>query len=438
MPNSSRAGKKTGDVTALVVDHGIFLPVARRLSRDFKKVYYYTPNERAFPTVNDLIGDGFPDIERVSTIWEHFEEIDVFVFCDIGFSKLQTYLLKLGKRVWGSRTGDIFEVSRGNFLKELKTTTLPVPPCKEIIGMTALKSHLISQKNKFIKLSKFRKDWETLHWRDWEQDESELDWRSVKLGPWKERLHFFVFDPIDTDIEDGVDTYCIDGQWPSLVIHGMEAKDKAFLAAFQKFEELPEEMKIVNEEIAPILKKHGYRNFFSTEVRITKDGKSFLIDPCCRAGSPPHQVQCEMIGNYGEVIWQGSNGNCIDPEPASQFGVQALLCSKGDRRSWTTIRFPRELDQWVKCGFCSLIDGRTCFAPDFEASGSDIGWLTAIGNSIEEAIENLRGHCELLPEGVSCDVTSLAELLKEAQTAEEKGMTFSDQEIPGPATVLED
>lgn len=428
--------KLASEITACVIDKGIFLPVARRLAREYDKVYYWTPHEKAFPVVSDIIGDGFPEIELVENIWEVKDKCDLFVFPDIGFAGLQQELISQGKAVWGARDADKLEVSRGKFLETLLETDLPLPKFQKIQGMTALRDFLRDKEDRYIKISKFRGDWETLHWRNWSQDESELDYRSVKLGPWKEAIVFYVFDPIDTEIEDGVDTYCVDGQWPKLVIHGMEAKDKAYIGTFQAFEDLPEEVRRVNNSFGPILGRYNYRSFFSTEVRITKDDESYFIDPTTRAGSPPSQVMCEMVANLGDIIWQGANGVLVEPEPFTKFGVQALLSVKGERHSWSAVEFDDEVERWVKCGFCSLVNGRMVFPPDHDSSGGDIGWLVGVGDNIEEALKHLKHNVKLLPDGVCCDTSGLTDLLGEIQEAEAQDLHFCDERVPDPVAAL--
>ena len=421
-----------------MIDHGRFLHVARRLARDYAKVYYWTPTERDCPLVREAcIGDGFKDITRISKIREVRDECDLFVFPDIGFSDLQLDLIDAGKPVWGAREADTLESDRGKFLEVLMTTDLPVPKYVAIKGLTNLALHLRHEEDKYIKISTFRGDWETLHWTNWREMEGTLDSYAVRFGPLKERITFYVFDPIDTEIEDGVDSYCIDGQWPEMVLHGVEAKDKAYLGTMQRMSDVPKETRIANDEFGPILADYGYRGFFSTEVRITKEGESFFIDPTCRCGSPPSQIQGELFANYGEIVWRGANGELVEPDPAAKFGVQAAISIDGDRADWNSIIFHDELDQWVKCGFCCKPDDRTVFPQITEYNTSELGYLCGIGDTIEEAIAHLRHNKDLLPDGVKCEFNSLSDLLAEVQSAEEAGMEFSDQPVPDPATIVE-
>ena len=356
--------KDIRDLVVTVCDHGLFIPIAQRIARDVKKVNYWSPWDVAFPSIRTgLIGEGFLDINRVSSIWSVAEDTDLFVFPDIGFAGLQNELVGKGKPVWGSRYADSLETNRGRFLKTIQEIGLDVPGYHSCEGLSELSEYLRDKEDKWVKISKWRGDIETMHWRDWGHDEITLDMLAYKLGPAKELLTFFVLDPIETDVEDGYDGYCIDGQFPSICLHGMEAKDKAYLGTMAKYDEIPEQLLAVNKVFGPVLATEGYRSFMSTEVRIAGDD-FFFIDPTLRAGSPPSQVMAELFGNYTEILWRGAQGECIDPEPTDLFGVQAILCVKGDKTAWRAFEPPEEIKDFIKCGNCTMIDGKLCFPPD--------------------------------------------------------------------------
>lgn len=430
--------KSVEDVVACVVDHGIFTPIARRLARDFKQVYYWTPTEKAFPTVKDCFGDGFDDIDRVDSIWDVKSQCDLFVFPDIGWSGLQTELRGQGYAVWGAGEADKLEISRRLFIKSLKLANLPVPKNTQVIGISALRYHLKDRTNVWIKASRWRGDIETFHWRSWAEDEDRLDHYAIAFGPYREIILFFVLDDIETDIEDGCDTWFVSGAYPSLVIHGCENKDKAFFCTFQRYDDLPKELRRVTDAYAEILSQWDHPMFFSTEIRITKDGTPYFIDPTCRAGSPPSQVMTEMIANYGEIIWHGANGQLVDPIPAAKFGAQALLTTKALPNQWRKMRVPDELEQWVKSGNCIAEDDLLWFPPAQGTDDNDIGWLVGIGDLPDEPITHLLHNIALLPDGVCCDPSPIANLIKEIQSAEEKGMEFTDKSMPEPEIVISD
>lgn len=427
--------KEISDIIACVVDHGLFLPIAHKLSEQYKHVYYTTPWEESYPTrKKGIIGDGFWNLTRVDSLWEVKNDCDLFVFPDIGFSAEQFELLSQGFPVWGARGADSLEMMRGKFLQTIEKLGLPVPKYEAIEGLTKLREHLRDCKDKWIKASKWRGDIETWHWRDWAHDESTLDFYAYRLGPTKEKITFYVLDSIETDIEDGLDTYCIEGNMPNLCMHGMESKDKSYLCTVAEVKDIPEQVRIVSEKFAPILAEYGYRSFFSTEVRV-KDDESFFIDPTLRAGSPPSQVMTELFGNLGNIIWRGANGECIDPEPIAKFGVQMLLTAKGSHDAWEEVEIPDNLKQWVKVGCCCQIDGKICSPPD-EHRSNDIGWLCAIGETIEEAIDTLKEYAADLPDGLEYDLNSLADLIVEVKEAEKLDMEFTDQSVPEPSVVL--
>jgi len=433
--------KPLNEVTACVIDHGRFVHVARTLGLAYGKVYFTSPEERDCPLSREAcIGDGFPEIQRVKSLWDVKDECDIFVFPDVGFCGEQKELIGQGYPVFGAGAADALETRKGTFLRTLSQTDLPVPKYETIKGLSNLRLYLREAEDKYIKISNFRGDWETLHWTNYDDMEATLDSYSVRWGPIKDLIVFYVFEPIDTEIEDGVDSYCVNGQFPKTVLHGMECKDKGYIGTMQKLEDLPEEVRIVNEVFGPILGKMngGSAMKFSTEVRITKDGKSYFIDPTCRFGSPPSQGECLLIKNLPEIIYRGAMRELIEPETDQNFVVQAHVTVSGDRTEWNSFRLDEELSDALKCGFSCQIDGKLCLAPITEYHTSEAGYLCATGDTLIEAIEKLRELKDRLPDTLKCEFSSIADILKEIHAAEEKDMQFTDQHVPEPEVILEE
>ena len=158
------------------------LPVG--LQGNFTPPEYWTPWETSFPRLKDsVIGDGYPDLIATESIEGVKDECDLFIFPDIGYADLQDELIKSGKAVWGCRQADELEALRGKFLDVLKTTNLPVPKFKKVKGLTALKLFLKDKENQFIKVSTYRGDFETFHFRSISEDEGVLDSWSVQARP---------------------------------------------------------------------------------------------------------------------------------------------------------------------------------------------------------------------------------------------------------------
>lgn len=424
--------KQTNEVTACVVDFGLFLPVARRLAKSFKRVLYqHPPSIRGFPTLaSSIIGDGFENIERVEEFWPHLDEIDLFVFSDIGQSGLQLYLESIGKPVWGSRTGDSLELNRHKFLRVLKDIGLPAPSQTTVKGLSKLRSHLVDQKDKFIKISKYRADMETRHWRDYDLDSGWLDSLAIKFGPAQEFIPFLVFDSIEAPIEDGGDTYSVDGQWPSLMLHGVEEKDRCYMAAVTKREDMPPELQAIMEAFSPVLREHRYRNEWSMEIR----GDEF-IDPTCRGGLPSTASQLNIWSNFADIVWAGANGELVEPDPTHLFSVECILSLKGKKEEWGKIRVEGEVSASCHFAACCEIDGAICFPPDGH-EGDDVGWLQAGADTPDEAIERIKELAGQLPDGLNAATSDLAELLVKIKAGEKEGIEFSEQPVPEPETVI--
>jgi hypothetical protein len=427
--------KDVKDIVVACCDHGQFLPIARKLGEQVAKCYYWSPSEKSLRLVQEgIIGDGFEDIERVENIWDIKDKVDCFVFPDIGFAGLQKELIRQGYPVWGARDGDSLESNRGKFLKALKEMGMEVPPHKIIKGLTNLRLFLKDEEDKYVKISDWRGNFETFHWTNWDEGEGELDNYAVEFGATKELITFYVFDPIDTDIEDGMDTYFVNGSFPKIVLHGMENKDKSYIGCMTDWDDVPEQVREVSEQFAPALAEYDYRGFWASEVRILPD-KYYFIDTTNRAPSPPHQLQTELWGNFADIIWQGANGNCIDPEPTAKFGVQALLSCSRNSKEWVSFNIPDKIKKNVKCGFCCEINGKLVFPP--HQLETMCGYLVGTGDTIQEAITDLQDAVKELPSGMKCEDKSIAELLKELQLAEDKGIEFGTGDIPEPATVIE-
>src|SRR5437773_4677896 len=226
------------DKTVCVYDSKLFVELAIRLSRDFKKVYYHTPWETGFCEVNDVVvGDGLPEIHRCNDIESVFEEVDLFVFPDSQNAWLQLLLERLGKRVWGSRRGQKLEQDRIWFREWQVEQGMDVPKHRICKGIVELCAYLKETTDKYVKISRFRGFMETWHHINYTLSEGFLDYLAFKAGAVKNQIRFLVDDAIHTDLEDGWDGYCIDGQFPDEAVQGIEIKDKCYIGSVQAYSE---------------------------------------------------------------------------------------------------------------------------------------------------------------------------------------------------------
>lgn len=426
--------KNLGEVVACVVDSGLFPHIATCLAEKMAQVYYCGPREGFMPKLSDaIVGSGFTDIMRVRDPWAFKDQCDLFVFTDVGFAGEQRELVQQGFPVWGHHGGDVLETDKGFFLKTLAELEMDVPPHRELRGERRLLDFLENEEDKYIKISRFRGDWETFHWRNYLQDGIALAKMLNGLGPVAEFMLFYVFDPIDTKIEDGIDTWCIDGQWPKRVLHAMERKDKSLLGAIQDFDSIAEPVRAVNEKFGPVLAQYGYRGAFSTEIRLNQ--AAYFIDPTCRFGSPPSQLQTVLIKNLPEIIWAGAHGVLVEPDAPEPIGAQVLITTDREKADWLTFDMPEELRPWVKSSFSCRIRDVLRVAPNPLENWA--GWLTATGRNLFEVVDQLKEFKEMLPEGFDCDISSLCDLISELKEAEEKGVHIADGPLPKPQDVME-
>lgn len=380
--------------TALVWDNGVFTEIAATLAKSFGRVLYYVPWTSGMPKSNPLlIGHGIEGVERVVAPWPYFDDIDIWVFPDVYEGELQEWLVSQGKRVWGCRMGSELEIDRPKSKETSKKLGIDIGPYKVVTGLDALRKHLKANDDQWVKISGTRGDMETFGAKSYEKAEPRLDELEHNMGALKKIMEFTVEEGINDAVETGYDGYCIDGKYPKAAMTGVEVKDEAYLMKTVRWDELPEQVRSVNQKLAPALKRYGYRGFISTEVRCTKDGKAYLIDPCCRAGSPPNELYQVMMENLAEAIWYGAEGIVIEPEFKAKWGAEVLLISEWADENWMHVSFPEKIREFVKLRNFCVIGGEYYIIPQWTGC-AEIGAVVALGDTPDEAIENCKKIAE--------------------------------------------
>ena len=390
----------------LCFDNGSFFEICLKLADYYKEVMYYNPW--------DFTGFPKPDKARVGSEWingtkqdtfdgkpfRHVEdffsaltEADVIFFTDCYNGSLMEHLREIGYPVCGSGKGQIIELDRWQAMKEFKENGMDVPKqIVRVVGLTNLKKHLSGVTDKWIKISKYRKLVETFHHETMELSEPILEKMEWDLGSMKETIEFLVFDPIDAIVEEGIDIYTVDGKYPNIVLAGTEVKDKAYYGEIMNYDKLSKGIKKTTEQISPILKKYGYKGFFSTEVRTTKDGKNYLSDFTARLPLPPSPLYCLMIDNLGEIIWEIAHGNMVDIKPKAKCGLYLTITSEHYDEGHQTISFPEKYRENVKLSYPLKVDGKySCLNIN---RFPEVGSICVTGNSYEECKKKME---EIIP-----------------------------------------
>lgn len=376
--------------TALVYDNGIFTALAVTLAKSFGRVLYYVPWTSGMPKSNArLIGEGLPGVERIDDPFDHFDEVDIWIFPDVYEAGFQKWLVAQGKRVFGCRGGAELEIDRPKSKETSRKLGIDVGPYKVITGLDALRRYLKSHDDQWVKISGTRGDMETFGAKSYDKVEVRLNELEHKLGAYTKIMQFTVEADIPDAVETGYDGICVDGRFAKSAMTGVEVKDEAYLMKTVRWAELPEQVRTVNEKLAPALKRYGYRGFLSTEVRCTKDGKAYLIDPCCRAGSPPNELYQVLMENIAQVIWFAAEGIIVEPEYKAKWGAEVLLISEWADENWMHVSIDKDVVDFVKLrNFCK-IEGEYYVVPQWTGC-AEIGAVVAFGDTPDEAIANCK------------------------------------------------
>lgn len=404
--------------TVLVCEGGLFQSVAHRLAREYKRVLYFRPWTSSFSHPNDLhIGEGYPDIERVESIWDHIDEVDTFCFPDVYFTPEQMYLRSIGKPVWGAGRGEELEMLRGETKELMEEIGLPVTPWERIAGMNALRKFIQKNEGWHVKVSVVRGLTESFHAATYDLLKPKLDSIEHELWGRAEIQEFIVEQGIPDALEIGYDGYSIDGKFPKTAVYGVEIKDCGYVAQVKPYDSIPKECRFVNEKLSPVMKDYGYRGFFSTEIRVGKDKKPYLIDVTARAASPAGECYQELYENLGEIVEAGAHGVLVDPKTSAKFAAQAILTSSFAEENWLPVNVPDKIRNNVKLYHSAMVDDQQFIIPT-DCDMTEIGSVVATGNTLDEAIKKVSEYAGIIEAfGLKCKTDSLEEAKTELAKA---------------------
>lgn len=422
--------------TVCWVDNGLFVSFAQKCAKHFGRSLYFTPWVSGFPKSNQrLPGVGLDGLERIQYPLDYVKDVDLWVFPDVYFSDWQEHLVSLGKRVWGSRKGDSLELHRWKTKQLLKSLDMPVQHCELVRGIDALREYLKEHEDVWVKVSVVRGDMETWHSINYELSKPRLDLLEHELGAKADVAEWVVEDAINDCVEVGYDGWCIDGKFPPVACFGYEIKDLGYIGVVQPYDQFPKPVVWANEKLSGTLRDYGYRGFFSTELRHTKDGETFLIDPCCRCGSPPNEVYQELFDNWGEIIWHGAEGDIVTPHAVGRYGVQAMIHSSWADKNWQALNIPDEIRPFVKLRNHCRIDGVDYSAPQ-TCGLPEIGAVVGIGDTLEQAVAHCHENAEQIKGYyVEIKMDSIGGAIEEIEKGTEMGIEFPMSEAPDAETL---
>lgn len=409
------------------------------MSKHFKRVLYSTDWENGYSIIEDnMLGDGMENIERCDDFWPLIDkkEIDIVCYPDVQNSGEQLHIESLGIPVWGSRAADRIEWDRELFKAKQKELGLPQPVYRSITGIPNLRAYLKEHDNCYIKFSKYRGEMETRRHINYALSEQWLDWIEFRMSPVKHIVKFMVEDELKTDVESGMDAYCVDGKFPDTVIQAIEIKDCGSMGTVTPYKDMPSQLIEPMEAFAPYLKANRYRNQISTENRIKK-GVGYYTDATQRMASPCGEAFLANCENIGDIAWRGAHGELVQPKFASKFVCQAIIFHKEEKLDmFRPLQIPDEVKPFVALyRVCEMEDAYQIVpqSPHFKEVGSVIG----LGDTMESAIDNLKKHAEAIKNNhIEVNTDSLYYAIKEIHSAEKQGVEFTPDKVPQPDVAL--
>lgn len=254
--------------------------------------------------------------------------------------------------------------------------------------------------------------------------ENYLQKLKFELGSVADIFEFNVFDPIDSVIETGADGVVIDGIPSDYIQYGYEIKDLAYVAKWVKYNDLPTIIKQVHDPINKLLGEYGYRNLFSSEIRVTKNNIPYMIDFSTRFGAPSHELILENVLNLADVLYQGAQGISIPLQIKYPYAAQANIISEYGCENDLVIDYQKEIEQFVKLrNVCKINNEMICKVQPYEYP--EMGTCLGFGNTIQEAIENCKNVAKQIHGfDLQIRVDALDEGLKQIELGKSYGIDF--------------
>lgn len=414
------------DKTVCVCDFGNYIGIARRLSKDFGKTYYWNPSDiNGFREHNAFdIGRGVEGIEKIHDWEDIIDECDIFVFPDIYMMGAQDMLRRMGKLVFGSGRGQKMETDRG-WMKQLqKEVGLPLNEFEEVEGLYDLEERLKVLEDRYIK-SGLRGDNETFHHTNYILSKEELKGMKHRMGIFDKKEKYIIESPIESIAEIGIDTFVINGNFLPESLTGIELKDVGYYGRMVKYSSLPAQLKEVTDKLSDAFFQFGYRGPYSNEIRIDKNGVGYLIDQTCRFPSPPTSLMLLMYENLSEVIWQVANGNIPPVKYGDEHGVQFIMKSDLAQNEPVAIQFPKEYADNIDIKNLVIDDDGTWYYTPNGLAMKEIGSVSATGKTMEEAVANATKIAESVKGfDISINTDCIGDAKKQIETLNKNGIKY--------------
>jgi hypothetical protein len=377
---------------ALVIDRGKYTYLAQELGKNLEKVWYCQEQNESYPESQKAgIGKGLDEIEVITNVEDVIDKADYIFYPDCYNGKRQAFLREKGYNVAGSMLSEQFELDRYFMLDELQKKGMNIPATYRAEGLDDLCQHLEKQKDAWLKRSYFRGDFETYHYRGMHHFRSWLYDLRARIGVEDKTIEILAQKPIKKiALENlGRDTFRINDKCAPNPLIAYEEKDQGLIGKI--FSDVPDVFEYVDKNTNHIFEKLGYYGHYSYDLIITEDGDIYLIDPCCRAPSPPSGLMCELY-DYSDTISKIAHGIMPDMKYKKKCGATLILKSEWHKKHELCVEYPKEIDQWVKLRNQRKEDKYFYCVPN----GDDgyFGEVVGVGDTLKEAQEHCKSNAE--------------------------------------------
>lgn len=385
----------------LVIDNALFPAIAEVLGRSFRKAYYYSEYVGAFPRdAETAVGEGLENVTRVYDLWKCIGDLDkehsLIVFPDVFYGGMCEFLRDLGYRCWGAGRDEKLELDRRWCKEQMAEHKIPVGDYWNVQGTEGLKALLKRKPGLYSKgrYARVRHDTESKGVKSFDLCEGWFDKLEQKLGRRKAQTEFVVEAPLNPAVEIGSNRYCIGGRFPEKSDVALEVKGDALISHVVDSEDFPTQLSAVDD----ILVEQGYlgdqyRQFFTVETRVDEAGIGFPIDPCCRFGRPMVGTVLYNILNLAEVMWEGADGNLVEPKYRDEYVVELMIECPSVETQGAVLEFPDSIARFVFLSDVCVSKGKRTVLP---ADISNVGSVVAGGDTLDEAIALVKKRAKLI------------------------------------------
>lgn len=388
----------------LVKDALIFMDIANALAdKGNNEVFYFTNWQTGYPLFKDFCtGLDFEYLKKKNKhgnpllFWEEVmkKDWDCVANFDVHNQDEIFALRQLfpNKSIWGAGRGEVLEADRIILKQWIETLGLPVNPYKVVKGVTALRSYIKENPNKYVKINIFRGDCESFCAKDIDYNRADFLKLEINLGAKAEDVLFIVEDPIDTEVEVGYDGFFNGHSYSDKCFLGVEYHKNLYIARVMDYDELPEPIYETLEAFSSLLEKMDYRGAISTEEKIVSFKEHYLIDVCSRLPSPLSALYPQFINNWAELVYKtGKKENCPLDIDVKYVGAFALESKRGEQEYLPISIKPSDRDKIKFQSACMVGDKYHSVK-----GNSIIATIVVGGDNPDECLEKIKEYSKLI------------------------------------------